>query len=225
MSKRLLAVNLVLVLLAASFAYSLARALTQSQALPPPPASRRVSAPIGGGDAVDSSAAAEKLATYNVIAAKHLFNPSRSEGGAAVPTAPVSPPPPKPLLLGVLVDGSRSRAYLEDPGTKRVFGYQVGDAVSGGKLDQITSEKVVIARPDGAMEVLLRDPSKPRPSPAPATAATPAPPTPAAQQPATQQQPGTSGSRLEEALTGRSPIPPRAVRHLPPDQSQQSPQQ
>jgi hypothetical protein len=228
MSKRLLVVNVVLVGLAVFFAVALARALTHSRSLPSPPAPRRVTAPVGGsGEAAESSVAAEKLANYNVVAAKHLFNPSRTEGGAAAAT-PTTPPPPKPILLGVLVDGARSRAYLEDPATKRVFGYQVGDTVSGGRLDQITDDKVVIVRPDGAMDVLLRDPAKPRPAPPPAAASapgTPAPTAPTAPTTSTPQQPATPGSRLENALTGRPAVPPRAVRRLPPEQPQGSPQQ
>jgi hypothetical protein len=225
MSKRLLVVNVVLVGLAVFFAVALARALTHSRSLPSPPAPRRVTAPVGGGgEAAESSVAAEKLANYNVVAAKHLFNPSRTEGGAAAAT-PTTPPPPKPILLGVLVDGARSRAYLEDPATKRVFGYQVGDTVSGGRLDQITDDKVVIVRPDGAMDVLLRDPAKPRPAPPPAAASAPGTPAPTAPTTSTPQQPATPGSRLENALTGRPAVPPRAVRRLPPEQPQGSPQQ
>jgi pyruvate/2-oxoglutarate dehydrogenase complex dihydrolipoamide acyltransferase (E2) component len=231
MSKRLLVVNVVLVGLAVFFAFALARALTHSRSLPSPPAPRRVTAAVGsGGEAAESSVAAEKLANYNVIAAKHLFNPSRTEGGAAAAAAtPTTPPPPKPILLGVLVDGARSRAYLEDPATKRVFGYQVGDTVSGGRLDQITDDKVVIVRPDGAMDVLLRDPAKPRPAPPPAAASAPGTPAPTAPTASTPQQPATPGSRLENALTGRPAVPPRAVRQarpgLPPEQPQGSPQQ
>jgi hypothetical protein len=136
-----------------------------------------------------------------VIAAKHLFNPSRAEGGPA-PAAPAVPLPPKPLLLGLVLDGPQSRAYLEDPTTKRVFGYQIGDAVAGGRLEKITGDKVVITRPDGPMEVLLRDPAKPRPV-APAAQAPPSPGFP----------PG-----------GRLPIPPRAVRRIPTEPAQEAQQ-
>jgi hypothetical protein len=62
-----------------------------------------------------------------------------------------------------MLDGDRSRAYLEEPPAKSVFGYAVGDAVAGGRLDSIRSDRVVIARPEGPVEVLLQDPSKPKP--------------------------------------------------------------
>ena len=70
------------------------------------------------------------------------------------------PLPPKPILLGVVVDGPASRAYLEDPSTKRVFGYQVGDSVAGGKLEKIADDRIQISRADGVMDVLLRDPTQ-----------------------------------------------------------------
>ena len=103
--------------------------------------------------------------------AKYLFNPSRTEGAPEVAKV-VVPLPPKPILLGVVVDGRSSRAYLEDPATKRVFGYQVGDSVAGGKLEKITDDRIQISRTDGVLDVMLRDPAKPRP-PAPVQAAPP----------------------------------------------------
>jgi hypothetical protein len=162
--------------------------------------------------------AAEKLANYNVIVAKHLFNPTRTEGGSGAPTgppAPAAPPPPKPLLLGVVVDGQRSRAYLEDPATKRVFGYQIGDTVAGGRLDKISDDKVVIVRADGAVDVMLRDPSKPK---AVAGPATPAPPGAPAAPPGAPQPPGARLQNPPSAppAPGRAPVPPRAIRRVPP---------
>ena len=215
-SKRLLLVNVILAAVAVFFAVSLVRDLTRSRPLPPPPAPRRAQAAAPVEEQAQSAIAGEQLAAYNVIVAKHLFNPSRSEGGAAAAATPPAPPPPKPMLLGVVVDGPKSRAYLEDASTKRVFGYQIGDTVAGGRLDQITDDKVVIVRPDGTMEVMLRDPSKPKPAaPAAGTPGQPASPPPA-----------VPGSRAETPPAApRPPVVPRAIRRLPADQQPQSPQQ
>ena len=214
-SKRLLLVNVILAAVAVFFVVSLVRDRSRSRPLPPPPAPRRAQAAAPVEEQAQSAIAGEQLAGYNVIVAKHLFNPSRSEGGATAAAVPAAPPPPKPMLLGVVVDGPKSRAYLEDATTKRVFGYQIGDTVAGGRLDQITDDKVVIVRPDGAMEVMLRDPSKPKP------AATP--PAGAPGQPA-GQQPAAPGAQTPPA-GGRPPVTPRAIRRLPAEQQPQSPQQ
>jgi len=216
-SKRFLLVNVILAAVAVFFVVSLVRDLTRSRPLPPPPAPRRAQAAAPVEEQAQSAIAGEQLAAYNVIVAKHLFNPSRSEGGAAAAATPAAPPPPKPMLLGVVVDGPKSRAYLEDASTKRVFGYQIGDTVAGGRLDQITDDKVVIVRPDGTMEVMLRDPSKPKPAAAPAAGA---PGQPAGAPPA------VPGSRAETPPAApRPPVVPRAIRRLPADQQPQSPQQ
>jgi hypothetical protein len=71
----------------------------------------------------------------------------------------------------VVLDGEKSRAYLEDAPGGRVFGYAVGDPVGGGSLERIADDRVTIRRPEGPIEVMLRDSSKP----APTTGAAPPP--------------------------------------------------
>jgi len=95
---------------------------------------------------------------YGVIAARNLFAASRGE--AAV-MAPMLEGGLKSVLHGVVIDGERSRAYLDDPVAKRVFGYAVGDTAAGGRLEKILDDRVIIRRPEGVVEVLLKDPSKP----------------------------------------------------------------
>jgi len=215
LSKRLWLVNALLLAVAIFLGVSLARDLTRSRPLPPPPTPRRAQGLPASEEA--APAAEDKLVAYNVIVAKHLFNPTRSEGGSA-PATPAAPPPPKPTLLGVVVDGPKSRAYLEDTSTKRVFGYRIGDAVSGGRLEEITDDKVVIVRPDGAIDVLLRDPSKPKPpAPAPGQPGAPAPSGRGAQA-GTPPVPG-------QPVPGQPPVQPRALRRLPVDQPPQNPHQ
>ena len=216
MSKQSVAANLILVGLAVFLAIWLVRDLTTSRPLPPVPAPRAQSGPPVGQDPAADPAAGDKLAVYNVIVAKYLFNPSRSEGVpvAATPGPPPPPPPPKPTLLGVVVDGGESRAYLEDATTKRVFGYQVGDTVAGGRLEKITQDRVLISRPDGQVDVLLHDPTKPKPAAAPVPGAPPV--APGAGQPARPIPPGTTGAQSGvETPQSPRPIPPRAVRRMP----------
>jgi hypothetical protein len=156
MPKRLIAANVILAGLAVFFVVQLVRDLSRQPSLPPPraprPASTAAAAPPVG------LAPAEALTSYNVIPAKSLFSPSRGEGSAA--EAPAVPLPPKPVLLGVVVDEPRSLAYLEDPVSKRIFAYRVGDTVAGGRLEQIAVDRVMILRSDGKLDVLLADPAK-----------------------------------------------------------------
>ena len=162
MSRRLLALNIVLAILSIALAAGIVRTLIVRHALPTP-AAPRAATPPAPPPATEN--ADPGLSGYAVIAARNLFNPDRSE--TAVATAPVVA---KPILHGVVIDGVKSRAFLEDPAAKRVAGYSAGDMIGGGRIQRISDDRVVIARPEGLLEVLLRDPSKPR-----ATAVTAAP--------------------------------------------------
>lgn len=151
--------NIALALGGCLLAAALARELVAAHPLPSPPVPRATRAvatapPPGASDPPST-------AGYGVIATKNLFSASRSETAAG----PVAAAGPKPVLHGVVLDGPKSRAYLEDPLVKRTFGYTVGDTLGGGRVESIAADRVVIGRGDGSVEVLLRDPSKPRPTP------------------------------------------------------------
>ena len=153
-----------------------------------------------------------ETAQYAIIAVRNLFSASRAEQGDAEATVATGP---RPYLHGVVLDGDRSRAYLEDPTTQRVAGYRVGDAVGGGTLVRILEDRVVIRRPEGLVEVMLKDPGKPQPTPAapapPAPGATPAPgPVPPGDSAAPAgpgPAPTTPGGPSAEIMTPRTPPP------------------
>jgi len=211
LSKKMLALNVVLAGVAVFLAIWLVRDLAATRPLPSPVA-RKAAGVAGTEDTAPENAVQDRLTAYNVIVAKYLFNPSRTEGAPEV-AKPVVPLPPKPILLGVVVDGPSSRAYLEDPATKRVFGYQVGDSVAGGKLEKIADDRIQISRSDGVLDVMLRDPTKPRP-PAPVQQAPPGAPG-AQQPPALVDSPPVA----PPGVPGRPPIPPRSLRRVPLEQS------
>lgn len=192
MSRRVLALNVLLGLLGALCAAGLIRELLTPLPLRPPP-TPRAAAPAAVS--VPAPTPPDSAGGYGVVASRNLFSPSRSEA----PAGPVVAAGPKPFLHGVVMDGPKSRAYLEDPTVKRTFGYAVGDTVSGGRVQSISQDRVVIARPDGLVEVLLQDPAKPKlATPAAAAALTPPPAAPPA--------PGVPASRIPAAPT----VPPRA---------------
>ncbi len=149
------------------------------------------------------------VATFAVIAERNLFSPSRTEAPpeppravTGTPTAPPAPPAPKPRLYGVVL-GSRSGglAYLEDPRTRKVFGYTVGDSVAESRLERIDADRVVMRRGGEVFEILLRDPTKPRPAPAPQA---PVLRTPQAQIP--PALPSAEAPAVTPVPGGRSPV-------------------
>jgi len=167
------------------FAAALVREAFTTRPLPPVPPPRPIAAVTG--DSAAGTTSSRPSGAHLVVATRNLFSPDRSEA-ARVSRAVAGP---KPFLHGVLIGGGKRVAYLEDPAAKRVFGYRVGDELAGGRLETIDADRVMISRPDGALEVLLRDPAKPRPAgteaavaselkPAPATASPTVTPTPTA---------------------------------------------
>ena len=194
MSRRLLLLNLVLVTTAAVvFSVYIARTLLASHQLPASPA---VAAPPADRAPTEESArAARPLASYDVIAARNLFSPSRSETGTAAVTPAIMP-----LLYGVVLKDGAPAAFLEDPVTKKVLAYRTGDQVAGGKIERIEADRVVIRRGEGTFEVLLRDPQKAK------AVATAQPTTPALQPP-----PAGAGPKAQTAPTPAAPGQPPAT--------------
>lgn len=158
-SPRLALLNLALLGVAGYFGFELMRELATPRALPVPAAARPATAQA---PETAADAPARPGTAYGVVASRNLFSPNRTDVVAAGPESS-APAVPRPILQGVILDDARSRAYLEDVTTKRVFGYAVGDTVAGGKVTAIRGDRVVLARPEGSIEVMLRDPSKPPP--------------------------------------------------------------
>ena len=113
----------------------------------------------------------ERLGSHTVVASRNLFSPTRTEA-PVTPVAPPAPPAPvlpKPNLFGVVLQDGTPIAYLEDPVTKRVARYRVGDSVAGGTVQAIGADTVMLARPEGQVAVRLHDPTRPKAAAAPGT--------------------------------------------------------
>ena len=201
MTKRLLLlVDAVLVLVAGWLGvqlYDLGRASQTPGTGPKAPSTAAAPAePEPGGRPADPGR--PPLTAFAPVTEKNLFSPNRTEVVLDPPKpppppggAPAAPPAPKPRLYGIVI-GAREggRAYLEDPRTRKVFGYTIGDSVADSRLERIETDRVVLRRGPEVFEILLRDPTKPRPAPPP--------PIPA---------PGTPGAGTPGAQPGGGPVP------------------
>ena len=173
--------GLLLLVAAGSVAY-IAREVTTPP--PPMPLRPRAATTETAPPAQTAETPTSPRDSFGIVASKNLFSPTRTE----TPPQPVNPATrtavnlPKPTLHGVILREGTPIAYLEDPTTKRVAGYRLGDNVAGGTVRTINSDHVVLVRPEGLVDVRLRDPSKPRP----AVAAQPG----VAPQPGVAAQPG-----------------------------------
>lgn len=160
MSRALFLANVLVGGLGFLFAAGIVRDVVAHRSLPPVAPPRASQSPL---DAAGQPAAAPPIAAYQIIATKNMFNPGRAETTDASAAAAVAAGV-RPILHGVVLDGDRSRAYLEEPPARQVSRYGIGDPIAGGRLESIGVDRVVIIRPQGRLEVLLQDPSKPRQS-------------------------------------------------------------
>ncbi len=204
MASRIGVLQLLLGVVGGVLAIGAGRELTATRPLPPPaPRSARPPA------AVAPPAEPRDAGGHDLIAEKNLFSPHRTEA----PAAPVVASGPKPTLHGVVMDGATRRAYLEDPIQKRAFAYAIGDPVGDGRVQSITDDRVLIGRAGGTVEVLLRDPAKPRPPAPPAPGSATARPAAgsAASAPA-QTAPPTAGALAPDAQAAAGAATARADR-------------
>jgi hypothetical protein len=160
---RWLLLDVVLATGAGLAAVGLVRQVVEGRPLPPAHVTdvpARPPAPEGGSAAgpVPADPAGGGPDVYGVIAARNLFAAARGEVAVTAPELPGV----RPVLHGVVIDGPRSRAYLDDPATQRVFGYAVGDAVAGGRIERILTDRVIIRGPAGVVEAMVHDPTKPQ---------------------------------------------------------------
>src|SRR3989454_427995 len=146
MSRPLTVLNLLLVGISVVFSIQLLRGFAAPAPLPLIRVDRPLVAVVSAKKA--SGPAGPPLTAYGGIAARNLFNPDRSETGRSNAGSGDQAFATKPVLYGVVIGEETRVAYLEDPSTKRIFGYKVGDVVAGGQLEQIETDRVVIKRVD-----------------------------------------------------------------------------
>src|SRR5262249_43083077 len=104
MSRRLLALNVVLGVLCVALLAASVRAIVVRRPLPPAVTTRAMTAPAPSPATATPDPGP---ASYGAIASRNVFSPARSETAVAI--APTS----RPILHGVVIDGRKSRAVLE----------------------------------------------------------------------------------------------------------------
>jgi hypothetical protein len=226
MATRLTMVTVLLCGVALAFAAFIAKELTSAprRAAPrPQPAASVAGAPAAPAPTpAPATPAAGGAANYSVVATRNLFSPTRSEA----PVTPAATAPaaaaavPKPSLFGVVLQDGAPIAYLEDPVTKRVARYRIGDTVAGGTVKTIGADSVVLSRPEGPVTVRLHDPTRPRAAAPPAAVPTPKPGAPTATPP---QGFVPGGGAPSGVPSFRRPLPPGVLGRIPPQPANAAP--
>jgi len=159
MSRSLLALNLLLAGLSLFFLIRITdMVVRRGPALP-----IRVASSANSVAQVDLAVATGSSSgvAYDLIPARNLFHPDRAQPKRS--DALIGAPPAASLMLyGVVGGDDNTLAYVEDPATKKVFGYKRGDAMAGGFIERIEPDRIVVQRTGGPIEILLRAPNKPR---------------------------------------------------------------
>jgi len=159
-SKRLFGVNAILAGLSVSFSvyivWEMTAPLGVSLGTPPAPVNTAVVVPDD----------AQRLATPALgatIVSRNLFSPTRTDGQKVDP-AVIATQGLRLNLFGVVLAGERSVAYLEDPTSKHVYAYRLGDSVAGATIRAIEATHIVLERLNYRVDVQLHDPSRPKPT-------------------------------------------------------------
>lgn len=145
MSRSLRAFNGLLAAISTLLVVYIVRELVTPFGTPSPVQPAAVAAMVS--DSPSLPTAVVSPARNTLIVARNLFSPDRSDrprGGAGTAGAPAMARV-KPQLFGVVL-GQIATAYLEDPITKHVGGYRVGEVVAGASIRAIEADRVVLER-------------------------------------------------------------------------------
>lgn len=90
---------------------------------------------------------APPLASFAVIDDRPVFNPLRQPvKGTPVPgeAAAATAPPPKFVLVGIIVDGQSKLALIKMPGAPFATGVAVGGDIAGWQVSEIDADGIVL---------------------------------------------------------------------------------
>src|SRR2546427_4465764 len=98
---------------------------------------------------------------YEVIATRNLFDPNRSDAKNVAAIVETLPPAAALALYGVVISEDTRLAYLENPATKRIAGYKIGDRLAGGEGEGERAGARGIIRRGSPIQVRFHHPNKP----------------------------------------------------------------
>jgi hypothetical protein len=96
------------------------------------------------------------LRTPGNVAARAM-DPGGTPPAPAVTEAAPARVPAISLLYGVIYGAGGWVAYIEDPTTRAIAPYRVGDSIGGQTIEKIEDERVVLKGPEGPVEIKLSD--------------------------------------------------------------------
>lgn len=205
-------VNLLLVTLAVYFGVSIFYAVVTSRlsGSPPPMPTGRVETPAG-------AAAVSRLADYQVIVERNLFNSGKQAlaGEGKAVEAPLDVDKLKQTELKVKLLGTTAglieaapAAFIEDPKSREHRMYRTGDTVQNAVIKMILREKVVLTV-NGKDEVLIQEEPGVTKAAGPAVARGDTGPAPAPAEPI--QQVTVKEDQIEKAMENLSDLMSQAT--------------
>lgn len=204
--------NLLLITLAVYFGVSIfyAVATARLSGSPPPTPAGRAEAPAG-------AAAVSRLADYQVIVERNLFNSGKQALAGAAKTADAAldvdklkQTELKVKLLGTTAGliAAAPAAFIEDPKTREHKMYRTGDTVQNAVIKMILREKVVL-NVNGKDEVLIQEEPGVTKAAGPGVARADTGPTPAPAEPI--QQVTVKEDQIEKAMESLSDLMSQAT--------------
>lgn len=190
--------------------YIVLPAFTSSAVKYTPPSAKK--APAGGNEEQQSAQMqAPSPMDYIMIAEQNLFHPERK---IPVKETQQSLQKPEFILYGTLITNELSLAYIEDKKSpqstagrgKRQNTLRKGETLSGFVLQEVDTEKVVMAKQEEKIVVYLQDPEKAKMrEEGGAAIASPQPPTPQPLQRPVMTKPGAAPVISQPSPAARRP--------------------
>jgi hypothetical protein len=169
MSLRYALICFVLFLVVIFLAERSYNALTHPLELVPDKGGSKNEAKPGNPPAIEIPKERPAIASYNVIAARNIFNPERKDFVAVGPGMSAKPMVrPQVILYGVTIAGDYRSASVVNPGRSLKKGereqmtIKLGERIGEYRLAKVLSDRITMEAGEDTFEVFLYDPKAPK---------------------------------------------------------------